>query len=256
MAKKNLLHVLKDRYPDIAEKQLYAYIMCGEVICNGGRIKNPKEKIKTDSEITIKGMKYVSRGGYKLESGLDSFNYSVNDLIVVDAGCSTGGFTDCLLQRGAKKVYSIDVGSNQLAWSLVNDPRVSPMEKTNIMSIDKLDPKPHFAVADLSFRSVLAPARKLFNLISGDEILVLVKPQFEWEDPDKDFDGVVREGETIISICLNLIDKLEEDSIYVKGVTLSQTKGRKGNQELLFLLTTNIEDKINDIGHVISLMFV
>lgn len=245
MAKKNLLHVLKERFPEIEEKKLFAHIMCGEVICNGGRIKNPKEKIKTDSNIEIEGMKYVSRGGFKLESGLDAFNYDVNDLVVIDAGCSTGGFTDCLLQRGAKKVFAIDVGSNQLAWSLVNDPRVVPMEKTNIMSIDSLEPTPDFAVADLSFRSILGPASKLFDLISGDEILVLVKPQFEWEDPDDDFNGVVREGETVLSICLNLVDKLEASAIFVKDVTLSKTKGRKGNQELLFLLTCN-KDKIID----------
>lgn len=252
MAKKNLLHILKDLYPEIEEKKLYAHIMCGEVICNGGRIRNPKEKFNINSDIVIKGMKYVSRGGFKLESGLDNFNYNVEGMIVIDAGCSTGGFTDCLLQRGATKVYAIDVGSNQLAWSLVNHPDVVAMEKTNIMSIETLDPKPHFAVADLSFRSVASPAKKLFDLISGDEILVLVKPQFEWEDPDKDFDGVIREGETIISICLNLITKLEDMNIYVKDLTLSQTKGRKGNQELLFLLTNNISDKVTEIETVLT----
>ncbi|MGL1892385.1 MAG: TlyA family RNA methyltransferase [Spirochaetaceae bacterium] len=255
MATKNLLHILKERFPELEEKKLFAHIMCGEVICNGGRIKNPKEKVKTDSIIQIEGMKYVSRGGFKLESGLDSFNYDVEGKICIDAGCSTGGFTDCLLQRGAVKVFAIDVGSNQLAWSLVHDDRVVPMEKTNIMSIEKLEPKPHFAVADLSFRSVLSPAKLLFNLISGNEILVLVKPQFEWEDPDDDFDGVVREGETIISICLNLIDKLREGNIYVKDVTLSKTKGRKGNQELLFLLTTDSKHTLSNIeGFLTNLM--
>lgn len=252
MAKKNLLHILKERYPEIEEKKLFAHIMCGDVICNGGRIKNPKEKIKADSPIEIVGMKYVSRGGFKLESGLDAFSYDVNNRVVIDAGCSTGGFTDCLLQRGAKKVYAIDVGSNQLAWSLVNDKRVVAMEKTNIMSIDSLDPVPDFAVADLSFRSILGPASKLFSLISGSEILVLVKPQFEWEDPDDDFDGVIREGETILSICINLINKLEESSIYVKDVTLSKTKGRKGNQELLFLLTNNSQNKNRDIINILT----
>lgn len=245
MAKKNLLHILRDRYPEIEEKKLFAHILCGDVVCNGGRIKNPKEKFSTEADIKIDGMKFVSRGGFKLESGLDDFNYSVDGLVVVDAGCSTGGFTDCLLQRGASKVFSIDVGSNQLAWSLVHDPRVVPMEKINIMAVDTLDPQPHFAVADLSFRSVLGPASKLFSLISGDEILVLVKPQFEWEDPDEDFNGVITQDETILSICLNLIDKLSETMIYVKDVALSKTKGRKGNQELLFLLTTNIEYKDN-----------
>lgn len=247
MARKNLLHVLKERFPEINEKKLFAHIMCGEVICNGGRIKNPKEKIKTDSDISIEGMKYVSRGGFKLESGLDDFEIDVTDRIVIDAGCSTGGFTDCLLQRGARRVFAIDVGSNQLAWSLVNDSRVTAMEKTNIMSIDELEPNPDFAVADLSFRSILGPALKLFDLITGDEILVLVKPQFEWEDPDESFNGVIKEGETIFSICINLIGKLEDSGIYVKDVTLSKTKGRKGNQELLFLLTTDKDNKKVDL---------
>lgn len=249
MVRKNLLHILKERYPEIDEKKLFAHIMCGEVICNGGRIKNPKEKIKTDSIISIEGMKYVSRGGYKLESGLDDFNIDVTDRIVIDAGCSTGGFTDCLLQRGASRVFAIDVGSNQLAWSLVNDSRVTAMEKTNIMSIDELDPMPDFAVADLSFRSILGPALKLFELIKGDEILVLVKPQFEWEDPDESFNGVIKEGETILSICINLIGKLEDSGVYVKNVTLSKTKGRKGNQELLFLLTTVKNNKEVDLDN-------
>ncbi len=247
MATKNLLHILKDRYPEIEEKILYAYIMCGDVICNGGRIRDPKQKVKTDSDITIKGMKYVSRGGYKLESGLDDFHYSVKGLVVIDAGCSTGGFTDCLLQRGASKVFAIDVGSNQLAWSLVNDSRVIPMEKTNIMAVSELEPKPDFAVADLSFRSVLGPAKKLFQLISGEEILVLVKPQFEWEEPDKEFNGVIKEGETITEICLTLVDKLKETGIYVKNITLSKTKGRKGNQELLFLLTINKKAELTSL---------
>lgn len=255
MAVKNLLHILKDKYPEIPEKKLFAHIMCGEVICNGGRIKNPKERVKTDSDIRIEGMKYVSRGGFKLESGLDAFSYDVKDKVVIDAGCSTGGFTDCLLQRGAKKVFAIDVGSNQLAWSLVNNPDVIAMEKTNIMSIETLSPKPDFAVADLSFRSVLGPASRLFNLISGSEILVLVKPQFEWEDPDEDFDGVIREGETIISICMNLVEKLKEESIYVKSLTLSGTKGRKGNQELLFLLSTNKSETIQNIEKTLSELF-
>lgn len=237
MAKKNLLHILKDRYPEIDEKTLFAFIMCGDVICNGGRIKDPKLKVDTNSEIEIKGMKYVSRGGFKLESGLEEFNYNVQGLVCIDAGCSTGGFTDCLLQRGAEKVFAIDVGTNQLAWSLVNDDRVIEMQQTNIMSIDSLDPTPDFAVADLSFRSVLEPAKKLLELVSGDEILVLVKPQFEWENPDKDFKGVVKKGETILSICFNLMDKLENNGVYTKDVCLSGTKGRKGNQELLFLLT-------------------
>lgn len=243
---KNLLHLLKERYPDIEEKKLFAYIMCGDVVCNGGRIRDPKFKVKKDSEIYIDGMKYVSRGGYKLESGLDAFSYDVTDSVVIDAGCSTGGFTDCLLQRGAKKVFAIDVGSNQLAWSLVNDRRVVAMEKTNIMSIEELEPRPDFAVADLSFRSVLGPAKKLFDIISGDEILVLVKPQFEWEDPDEDFDGVIKDGETIVDICCGLIEKLSNEDIYMKDVTLSKTKGRKGNQELLVLLSTNPDNKSLD----------
>ncbi len=247
MAIKNLLHILKDRYPDIEEKKLFAHIMCGEVICNGGRIKNPKQKFKTDCDITIEGMKYVSRGGFKLEDGLEAFNCSVHGLICIDAGCSTGGFTDCLLQNGASKVFAVDVGSSQLAWSLVNNPQVVPMEKTNIMSIEELIPKPHFAVADLSFRSVLRPAQKLFSLISGSEILVLVKPQFEWEKPDENFNGVIKEGNTIISICLNLIEKLSSNGIYSKKIALSKTKGRRGNQELLFLLTTKQSQKISNI---------
>lgn len=255
MAKKNLLHLLIEKFPDYSEKELFALIMCGDVKYNGGRIKNPKEKVDVKGSVEISGEKYVSRGGYKLESGLQDFNYDVTDLVVIDAGCSTGGFTDCLLQHGASKVYAVDVGFNQLAWSLKQDQRVVDMEKTNIMAVESLDPVPHLAVADLSFRSITGPAVKLFHLICGSEIIVLVKPQFEWKDPEEGFKGIVKDPGIITDICREVVSDLREDGIFVKNITLSQVKGRKGNQELLFLLTNKKEDEmLNSEDVLISLL--
>jgi 23S rRNA (cytidine1920-2'-O)/16S rRNA (cytidine1409-2'-O)-methyltransferase len=154
----------------------------------------------------------------------------------LDAGCSTGGFTDCLLQGGASFVHAVDVGYNQLDYSLRVNSKVYVHEKTNIMHIENLDPVPFGAVADLSFRSIADAAAKTLTLVSGKFLIALVKPQFEVEDPDESFDGIIRNTEEIYSIALEVLNKLWDEGSYVEKTALSPVKGRKGNQELLFLI--------------------
>ena len=145
---------MKERYPQKKESELFAYVLCGNVYCDGEKIRETSRKIDSRSELEIRTKKYVSRGGYKLEGALDEWGIDCRKKIFVDAGSSTGGFTDCLLQRGASLVYAVDVGYNQLDYSLRNDSRVVVRERCNIMELDDLEPAPHMGVADLSFRSI------------------------------------------------------------------------------------------------------
>ena len=140
MRKLSLLDIVSRRFPETHRDVLYTKIMCGEVLVGGEKISNPSSKVFIDSEIKIVEKKFVSRGGVKLEAALDGWNPAINEKIILDAGSSTGGFTDCLLQRGAGKVYAVDVGYNQLAYSLRTDKRVNVLEKCNIMHIKELTP--------------------------------------------------------------------------------------------------------------------
>jgi len=245
MKKKPLLDVLTDLYPDMSRKDLFTEIMCGKVKIKGETIRDPKQKVSLDSVPEIGIRKYVSRGGYKLENVLTQWNIQIEGNGFLDAGCSTGGFTDCLLQSGASFVHAVDVGYNQLDYSLRVNEKVLVHEKTNIMHIEKLTPLPYGAVADLSFRSITEAAAKLLTLVSGKILIALVKPQFEIKDPNEDFDGIIRDTEEIYKVTVNVLEKLWNEGSFVQKAALSPVKGRKGNQELLFLIT-NREDRSFD----------
>jgi 23S rRNA (cytidine1920-2'-O)/16S rRNA (cytidine1409-2'-O)-methyltransferase len=158
-------------------------VMAGRVSTAGRRLDKPGERLDREAEIRVKSLaKYVSRGGEKLEGALRAFGIDVAGRVCLDAGAATGGFTDCLLQHGAAKVYAVDVGYGQLAWSLRGDPRVELHERTNVRAIRHaaLDPRPSLVVADLSFvplRSLLADLHAICE--PGGRLLVMVKPQFE-----------------------------------------------------------------------------
>jgi 23S rRNA (cytidine1920-2'-O)/16S rRNA (cytidine1409-2'-O)-methyltransferase len=181
----------------------------------------------------------------------------VKDRVFIDAGASTGGFTDCLLQHGATYVYAVDVGYNQLAYSLRIDPRVSVRERVNIMDIKpaSLDPGPYGAVCDLSFRSIHGAASHLLRCVSGDMLVALVKPQFEWENPDPSFNGVIHDVHIIPDICYQLIKKLKKDNVFVSQVALSPIPGTRGNTELFFLLKKNSGETIDTIMSKIRSLF-
>ena len=187
------------------------------------------------------GLDYVSRGGQKLEKALRYFKISPEGKVCIDCGASTGGFTDCLLQKGARLVYAVDVGYGQLAWSLRNDQRVITMERTNIRYVtpDMLGEKPELAVIDVSFISlalVLPPVRKLMPEIC--EVVCLIKPQFEAGRGKVGKKGVVREPETHIEVLNSFITNAENAGFFAKDITYSPVKGPKGNIEYLGWLSS------------------
>ncbi len=233
MKRVRLLQRLKQEFPDFDEKELFASVMCGEVLVDGAVLKDGKALISRDAALELTRKKYVSRGGLKLEKVIQLWDLPVEGRILLDAGCSTGGFTDCLLQNGARSVYAVDVGYNQLDYSLRVNPSVVVMERTNIMSIQALDPAPHWAVADLSFRSLRSAASHILRLTSESRLVALMKPQFELEDPDEDFDGIVRDPDEIINIAEKVIREMAGEGAFVLKASLSPVTGRKGNQELL-----------------------
>jgi len=193
----------------------------------------------------LNSLDYVSRGGQKLEKALDFFNVSPEGKICIDCGASTGGFTDCLLKRGASLVYAVDVGYGQLAWSLRTDKHVITMERTNIRYVtpDMLEHKPELAVIDLSFISLSLVLRVVYELLvdPGDtdsekvnpEVICLIKPQFEAGKGKVGKKGVVREPEIHKEVLDSFILNAINAGFEVKGLTHSPVKGPKGNIEYL-----------------------
>jgi 23S rRNA (cytidine1920-2'-O)/16S rRNA (cytidine1409-2'-O)-methyltransferase len=230
-----LLDYLVELFPDQTRETLFARILCGDVDVDGERIKDPKARVNAGAGVALSPKKFVSRGGLKLETALERWKPPVEGRVWLDAGASTGGFTDCLLQSGAVLVHSIDVGSNQLAWKLRSDPRVRVQEKRNIMDVEELLPQPFGATADLSFRSLRGAARKILSLTTGNLLLALVKPQFEWLVPDPDFSGVVPDHRSS-EILEALFADLETEGVRVRDCIASPIRGHKGNQESLVWL--------------------
>lgn len=236
MKKRKVLDILSDLFPDKNRESLLAHVLCGEVRRGNETLKDPKQLLPADSALTLSCKKYVSRGGEKLEGALDFWDIPVQGRTCLDAGCSTGGFTDCLLQRGAGKVYAVDVGFNQLAYSLRTDSRVSVMEKTNIMALSGFDEPPDLAVCDLSFRSIRKAAAHILSMIHGGELIALIKPQFEADPEDEGFSGIVEGLSRLEKILISVIRILDEEGVAVRGIIPSPVKGRKGNQEFFFRL--------------------
>ncbi|MBN1907436.1 MAG: TlyA family RNA methyltransferase [Deltaproteobacteria bacterium] len=218
-----------------------AIIMAGEVMIDGTRADKPGHIFPEESEITIKtpSMPFVSRGGLKLEAAINHFNIDVKDLVMLDTGASTGGFTDCLLQHGAKRVIAIDVGYGQMHWRLRNDPRVTVIEKTNARNItpDTISEQPDGAVIDVSFISlklVIPPVAAL--LPENTFIIALIKPQFEAGKGEVGKGGVVRDEETHNRIIVDISDFCKKQGLAPVGVIPSPILGPKGNREFLIYL--------------------
>ncbi len=242
MKKKPLLVCLKKAFPSSAEKELYGAVLCGEVLAGGEKIRDPKALIPLDLPLKLVKKKYVSRGGYKLEGVLKLWNLPVEGRLILDAGASAGGFTDCLLRHGAQGVYAVDVGYNQLDYSLRCRQDVRVMERTNIMDVKALTPQPDWAVADLSFRSLRSAASHILNLTVQKKLIALMKPQFEMKFPPPDFDGVLRDPRQILRVAAQVMDELAAEGAWVHRAALSPVQGRKGNQELLFEITEDRPD--------------
>jgi len=225
-----------------------AAILAGNVKINDEYITKAGFQINLNKEydIVVKSMPYVSRGGFKLKKAIDTFNPHIEGRICFDAGASTGGFTDCLLQNGAKFVYAVDVGYGQLDWKIRSDNRVKTIEKTNlkICSFEEIyeegDVVADLLVSDLSFISltkVLENLKRLLNL-EFHEMICLIKPQFEAGKEKIEKGGVVRDKNTHIEVITNVIDFAQSLNYSIKGLTYSSIKGPAGNIEYLVWLTT------------------
>ena len=213
-------------------------IMEGNVFVENQREDKAGATFDTEAEITVKGntLKYVSRGGLKLEKAMTHFGITLEGKVCMDIGASTGGFTDCMLQNGAVKVYSVDVGYGQFAWKLRQDPRVVCMEKTNIRYVTPadIDDVLDFATVDVSFISltkVLIPARELLR--DGGEMVCLIKPQFEAGREKVGKKGVVRDKAVHEEVVERIIEFASQNGFFVKNLEYSPIKGPEGNIEYL-----------------------
>lgn len=221
-------------------------IMAGVVFVNNQRCDKAGVDVDEESEIEVKGnpIPYVSRGGLKLEKAMKNFDLTLENKVCMDIGSSTGGFTDCMLQNGAKKVFSIDVGYGQLAWKLRQDERVVCMERTNIRHVTIEDTKEfaQFASIDVSFISlklVLPKAKELLD--STGEVVALIKPQFEAGREKVGKKGVVREKSTHIEVIEKISEFAVEAGFAILGLDFSPIKGPEGNIEYLIHLKTSNE---------------
>jgi len=215
-----------------------AMIMAGEVTVNGQLIDKPGARIDADAELVTKAKpRFVSRGGDKLEGALIDFNYPVTDKRCADVGASTGGFTDCLLQHGASKVYAIDVGYGQLDYNLRTNPRVVSMERTNARYVEHLDHPIDLTVIDASFISLklLLPVIKRWLTENGD-VIALIKPQFEAGRKDVGKGGVVRDHQIHARVLTETLLFAQEIGFGIQGLTRSRLKGPAGNIEFLVWL--------------------
>ncbi|WP_298268285.1 TlyA family RNA methyltransferase [Geobacter sp.] len=233
--------LLVDRGVVQSRDRARALIMAGQVVVNDHLVDKVGARIPVDAEIRLKGedIPYVSRGGLKLARALDEFAIDVTGLVAIDVGASTGGFTDCLLQRGARKVFAVDVGYGQLAWKLRQDPRVVNLEKTNIRYLEPavLGESPDLAVIDASFISldkVLPPTLRLVR--PGGAVVALIKPQFEVGRGEVGKGGVVRDEGKHREVVANVVALAESLGLTVRGVTESPILGPKGNREFLVYL--------------------
>ena len=246
MSKKRLDILLVEKGLESSRERAKSIIMSGIVYVNNQKADKAGQLYSEDDNIEVRGstLQYVSRGGLKIEKALDYFKIDPKDKIAMDVGASTGGFTHCLLMRGAKKIYSVDVGYGQLAWELRNDDRVVCMERTNIRHVkpediaDKID----LAVIDVSFISLklVLPAVKALLTEKG-EIATLIKPQFEAGREKVGKKGVVREKSTHIEVIENVINMARELGFKVIDITYSPIKGPEGNIEFLAHLTLDAD---------------
>ena len=213
-------------------------IMSGLVFVNGQRSDKPGTPVSPDAKIEIRGeaLPFVSRGGFKLDKALKAFPVEPAGKVCIDCGASTGGFTDVLLQHGADKVYSVDVGYGQLAWKLREDPRVVSMERTNIryISHEQISEEPELAVMDLSFISIklVLPAVAAI-LCSGADIICLIKPQFEAGREEVGKKGVVRDPAVHLEVINSVLSFAREHGLTPMGLDFSPIKGPEGNIEYL-----------------------
>jgi 23S rRNA (cytidine1920-2'-O)/16S rRNA (cytidine1409-2'-O)-methyltransferase len=229
-------------------------IMAGEVLVNGQVMDKPGARVSPSATIELLArLPYVSRGGVKLAAALDAFRVAVEGLIAADVGASTGGFTDCLLQRGAARVYAIDVGYGQLAWRLRQDPRVVVMERTNARYLECLPEPVDLVVVDVSFISLeLILPRAMDWLRTDGQIVALIKPQFEAGREQVGRGGVVKSTEVHAAVLRRIANWAIEQGLAVRGLMTSPLLGPAGNVEFLIHLSKAAGETSLEIEHAVT----
>lgn len=252
-AKERIDVLLIDKGIFTSRQRAKAAIMAGQIYVDNIKVDKCGEKVNVEANIEFRGQKmpYVSRGGYKLEKAMKEFNIELKDKVCMDIGASTGGFTDCMLINGAKKVFSVDVGYGQLAWKLRTDSRVVCMERTNIRYVTSEDigEKIDFASIDVSFISLKLVVPVAVNLLSDDgAVVALIKPQFEAGKEKVGKKGVVREPETHIEVITNIVNFLKSNNLNIINLSYSPIRGPEGNIEYLVYFSKNneLETDFND----------
>ena len=263
MAKERLDKILTDNGYFETKSKAQAAIMAGDVKVDGIVITKAgfQLEIKENTTFEIKSMPFVSRGGFKLDKAIKAFNINLKDKICLDAGASTGGFTDCMLQNGAKKVYSVDVGYGQISWKLRTDNRVKVVERVNVKNCNLEDiyseneEKAEFITMDLSFISIKKVLENVLKLTKENnfEIVSLIKPQFEAGKEQVGKNGVVKEKETHIEVIENVVDYVKSLNLRIRALTYSPIKGPKGNIEYLIYISDFGENTEPDIINTVEL---
>jgi len=234
--KKRLDTILHEKYSEYSRRQIQSWIMQGNVTVNKQVVTKAGIQVKTDDDIKLNKIdpKYVSRAGFKLEKALQSFSLSVEGLVALDAGLSTGGFADCLLQNGIKKIFGIEVGFGQTHEKISSDDRVVVMEKTNLRYLESLPELVDIVTLDLSFISVLLVMETIVKLIKKDGFLiVLIKPQFEAQKHQVGRGGIIKDSALHEEIVEKVVKGIVEYGFVCKGVIDSPILGTQGNKEFL-----------------------
>lgn len=239
--KKRLDMLLVEKGLEQSREKAKATIMAGIVFVNNQKSDKPGNMVEEDAQIEVRGhtLKYVSRGGLKLEKAMELYHMDLTGKVCMDIGASTGGFTDCMLQCGAQKVYAVDVGYGQLDWKLRNDPRVVNMERTNIRYVtnEQVQEPLDFASVDVAFISLKLVLPVAYSLLKeGGEVIALIKPQFEAGKGKVGKNGVVRDEKIHLEVIEQVLAFTREMGFSIYGLTFSPIKGPKGNIEYLMYI--------------------
>lgn len=245
--KERLDKLLVERGLVESRERAQALIMAGNVLVDGHRVDKPGRRVPVNASIEVKArMPYVSRGGFKLAAILDHLGLDVGGWVCVDVGASTGGFTDVLLQRGASRVYAIDVGYGQLAWKLRNDPRVVVMERTNIRYVERLPDLCDLATIDVSFIGLHLVLPPVCNLVRDEGwIIALIKPQFEAGPKNVGKGGIVRDPQVHRDVLHRVLSEAAHLNLGLQALIRSPILGAEGNVEFLAAWRKGVPARVN-----------
>lgn len=256
--KKRLDVLLTEKGLAPTREKAKSIIMAGLVYIGDEKFDKAGSMVDENADVSVRGnhLKYVSRGGLKLEKAVSEFDLDLKDKICMDVGASTGGFTDCMLQNGAKRVYSVDVGYGQLAWNLRTDERVINLERTNIRYVTEKEvpQKLDFSSVDVAFISLKLVLPVVYKLLKDEgSCVALIKPQFEAGREKVGKKGVVREKSTHIEVIENVLDFTKEIGFFIDKVTFSPIKGPEGNIEYLMYIKKQGENSKIDIEKIVEM---